>query len=381
MVVNLNGIAFGQIYGDNSGGAEFDSDGDGTPTQEDEFVSVTNTTGAPIDISGWEIWSEPANGSGSPDSAQAGLYHTFPPGTTLAAGETLYVINEITGTVPGWAQEATVGGLESGSGAPVTNFLSEGNGGDSTESIGLVDPVSGDYIVFNASPLASELTSLPGFTGTNKIGEEDGNSVQADQNAGSSYQYNSGTDSYDYSAVFVPCFTKGTRIRTPKGDVLVERLKVGQLICTLDHGPQPIRNILVRNIDFAGTKNDSDRPILIAAGSMGNGLPSSNLIVSPQHRMLVNLPSGEEVLTPAKSLVHRPGIRVMRGMKSIQYIHLIFDQHEIVFGNDSPSESFFEGPFALSNLEKTELSSSRQRRVTKRPARPVLKVQEAFNLL
>jgi hypothetical protein len=52
MVADLNGVIFSQIYGDNSGGAEFDTDGDGTATQEDEFVSLQNTTGSAIDLSG-----------------------------------------------------------------------------------------------------------------------------------------------------------------------------------------------------------------------------------------------------------------------------------------------------------------------------------------
>ena len=55
MPVALNGVIFGQIYGDNSGGAVFDTDGDGTATQEDEFVSFTNTTSTAIDISGWQV--------------------------------------------------------------------------------------------------------------------------------------------------------------------------------------------------------------------------------------------------------------------------------------------------------------------------------------
>lgn len=46
MVANLDGLVFDQIYGDNSGGAEFDSDGDGTAAQEDEFVAVRNTSGS-----------------------------------------------------------------------------------------------------------------------------------------------------------------------------------------------------------------------------------------------------------------------------------------------------------------------------------------------
>ncbi|MFK7944352.1 MAG: lamin tail domain-containing protein [Paracoccaceae bacterium] len=101
MVAKLDGVVFDQIYGDNSGGAEFDVDGDGTTTQEDEFVAVKNTTGSDVHISGWEIWSD-STGAGAPDTAQDGKFHTFPPGTVLGAGETLFIINEITGTPANW---------------------------------------------------------------------------------------------------------------------------------------------------------------------------------------------------------------------------------------------------------------------------------------
>lgn len=66
MVANLEGVIFDQVYGDNSGTTSgqvpFDTDGDGTATQEDEFVSFTNTTTDPIDISGWQIWSDSTGG-------------------------------------------------------------------------------------------------------------------------------------------------------------------------------------------------------------------------------------------------------------------------------------------------------------------------------
>lgn len=119
MPLSLGGLIFGQIMPDNTEGAEFDSDQDGTATQEDEFVSVTNTTGAPLDVSGWQIWSV-STGTGAPDAPVSGLYHTFPSGTVLAPGQTLWVINEVTGT-QNYAQEASQGGVESGAGGVSTN--------------------------------------------------------------------------------------------------------------------------------------------------------------------------------------------------------------------------------------------------------------------
>ncbi|MEM8742528.1 MAG: lamin tail domain-containing protein, partial [Pseudomonadota bacterium] len=222
MAIDLDGIIFGQIFGDNSSdndptsNTEFDSDGDGTTTQEDEFVSITNTTGAPMDISGWQIWSD-ASGTNAPDPEQDGLYHTFPLGSVLEPGETLWIINEITGAEPDWAQEASEGGVESGPGGENTNFLSEGNIKPKPEAVALVNPDTGEYIVFNMAPNPPEIQNLPGFPGTEVVGIVDGHSVQADMAAGFSYQYDEATDSYIYAEAFVPCFAAGTLVATPDG--------------------------------------------------------------------------------------------------------------------------------------------------------------------
>ncbi len=106
--VQPSGVRFDQIYGDNSGtgGGQtpFDTDRDGAATQEDEFVSISNDNATPLDISGWQIWSD-STGSGAPDRPVDGLYRTFPPGTVLQPGETLYIVNEITGPAPSWLRK------------------------------------------------------------------------------------------------------------------------------------------------------------------------------------------------------------------------------------------------------------------------------------
>lgn len=51
--------------------------------------------------------------------------------------------------------------------------------------------------------------------------------------------------------VTVPCFAAGTMIRTPAGDVAIETLRVGELVMTLDGGPQPVRWIGSRKLTVA----------------------------------------------------------------------------------------------------------------------------------
>lgn len=148
-----------------------------------------------------------------------------------------------------------------------------------------------------------------------------------------------------------PCFATGTSILTPDGERRVETLWPGDHIVTADHGPQRIRWIGRREVDFGDPTNlraDKDKPILIKAGAMGGGLPRRDLVVSPQHRMVVR--GSEEALLRAKRLTGRVGIRVMRGRKKVTYHALLLDRHEIIFAEGAPTESFRPGPVALSAM-------------------------------
>ncbi|MFD0857759.1 Hint domain-containing protein [Roseovarius aquimarinus] len=345
MVANLGGVRFDQVYTDNSqDGPEFDSDGDGIATQEDEFVSLTNDAGEPVDISGWQIWSQ-GKGSNAPDSAREGHYHTFPPGTVLAPGETLYIINEITGTPPRWAQEASEGGVESGAGGHSTNIMTEGNTGH-PDALALVDPASGAYIVFNMDAAPPRIAALPGFPGSVPVGTDDGQAVQDDQAAGYSYQYDTASGGYAYRAVFVPCFAAGTRIATPTGAARVEHLRAGDLVLTRDHGAVPVRMVIARTALF-GPAPHKYKPIELKPGALGHGTPEEVLVLSPNHRILIEDARGREVLVPAKALAGRTGIRQRQGARQVRYVHLVLDRHEIVLAEGAAVESFLAGDHAL----------------------------------
>ncbi|MEL7215378.1 MAG: Hint domain-containing protein, partial [Pseudomonadota bacterium] len=148
----------------------------------------------------------------------------------------------------------------------------------------------------------------------------------------------------------VPCFTPGTLIATPTGQRLVESLEVGDLVCTMDHGLQPIRWIGRRSVSGARMMAMPQfRPILIKRGAFGLGVPARDIRVSPQHRFLVRAAAAdmmfgsEEVLVPAKMLLDGDRVILDAVSQGTTYIHLLFDRHEVLFAEGQPTESFHPG--------------------------------------
>lgn len=162
----------------------------------------------------------------------------------------------------------------------------------------------------------------------------------------------------------VPCFTPGTRIATPRGEVAVEDLKLGDRVMTRDNGLQVIRWIGTRTLDAAQIKKARHlAPVCIAKGAFGNDLPERDTRVSPNHRFLVANDKTalyfeeREVLVAAKHLTGLTGVNVEEGT-DVTYIHLMFDRHEIVLSNGTWSESFQPGLGSLAgigNAQRNEL--------------------------
>lgn len=185
----------------------------------------------------------------------------------------------------------------------------------------------------------------------------------------------------------VICFTRGAMIRTVNGDVAVEDLEIGSLVETMDSGAQPVRWI-GRRLISAGMLDATPRlrPIRITKGALG---ASRDLMVSPQHRMLLSGDRAEmmfgvdQVLASAKDLVDGDMIHIGPA-EDVEYFHILFDDHEIIFAEDTPTESFHPGEQALSTTtarmqaEIFELFPELAEDVENRPtARMVLKSHEA----
>jgi len=152
------------------------------------------------------------------------------------------------------------------------------------------------------------------------------------------------------------CFVRGTMIETDRGEVLIEDLEANDLVRTLDNGFQPIRWIGVSTTKAVG----SHAPILFRKGAIGN---TRDLMVSPAHRVMLQgwqselLFGNSEHLVPAQSLLNDHSI-IRQESETVDYFHILFDGHEIVFSNGAPSESFHPnetGMDAMSQETRAEI--------------------------
>lgn len=162
----------------------------------------------------------------------------------------------------------------------------------------------------------------------------------------------------------VICFTPGTRIRTEDGDVAIEDLGTGDRILTRDNGPQEVLWSGHRRMSGARLFAMPDqRPIRMRAGALGIDRPDDDLIVSPEHRIIVtgraahDLWGEAEVLVRAADLVGDSRITVDHSLRETFYIHLMLERHEVVWANGLEVETFHPGFMGLEHLSNLQRSS------------------------
>lgn len=208
----------------------------------------------------------------------------------------------------------------------------------------LMQMSNGDLFI---RPSTSTVNQWDGITSISKVEVV---SVSTTDNGVATIGFNAGIFETD-----IVCFTRGTLIDCADGARPVETLRVGDLVRTLDRGLQPIRWIASRRLGAELAAQPRLCPIRIRKGALGPGMPAADLLVSPQHRILVRsgiaqrMFGAAEVLVAAKQLLELEGVEIAQ-TDSVEYVHFAFDRHEIVTANGAQSESLYPGPQALKSL-------------------------------
>lgn len=159
----------------------------------------------------------------------------------------------------------------------------------------------------------------------------------------------------------VICFTPDTRLATPDGQRQIRHLREGDMILTRDNGPQRVLWTGHRRMSGARLYAMPHlRPIRFRANAMGLYRPDEDLLVSPQHRMLVKgaaaqaLFNTDEVLVAAEHLTNDLTITVDQSMREVTYVHILLERHNVVWANGLETESFHPSNTALDAIEPVQ---------------------------
>lgn len=198
---------------------------------------------------------------------------------------------------------------------------------------------------FPFNNITSQLIQLYGAGSTTPIGSV---VVQGDSLPNGSYSAGSGPLSDSQSGggmkisiaapVTAPCFLGQTMIATPEGEKAVSELTIGDMVLSKDGVAMPVRWIGRRKVSTMFADPLRALPVRIQAGALGDGLPKRDLLISPDHALLL-----DGVLANAGALVNGQTItREEIKEESFIYYHIEVDDHALILAEGSPAETFID---------------------------------------
>ena len=135
----------------------------------------------------------------------------------------------------------------------------------------------------------------------------------------------------------VACFAEGTRIAVPGGFSPVEVLRAGDAVMVRG-GAAAVRWVGTRRMALATMANRAAaQPVRIGRGAFGDGVPSRDLLLSPEHAVFC-----DDVLVPVRALVGCAGIAVDESFASVTYFHIELERHDVLLAEGLPCESWLD---------------------------------------
>jgi hypothetical protein len=142
------------------------------------------------------------------------------------------------------------------------------------------------------------------------------------------------------------CFLKGTSILTPGGERKIEKLQIGDPICTLEGESKEIRWIGRRKYNRHANEQwaENIKPVRICRGALQTDAPHSDLFVSQSHLLYL-----DGLLIRAADIINGGSITLDDCTTSteLEYLHILVDRHDIAFADGIPSETLLPDPHIL----------------------------------
>ncbi len=210
----------------------------------------------------------------------------------------------------------TIENIGSGSSIDLTGLIDDGN----------INPV------WSGTPKGGTLTINDGTVASTSLfltGIQNGATFSVESDAGGGTVIS--TDN-------VPCFAAGTRVRTERGDRLVEGLEVGDIVLTgKDRRKATIVWLGYRHVSARRHPHPENVwPVRIAAEALADGVPARDVWLSPEHAVFLH-----GVLVPARHLINGATIRQI-AVPEITYWHVELAEHALLTTEGMLSESYLD---------------------------------------
>lgn len=134
------------------------------------------------------------------------------------------------------------------------------------------------------------------------------------------------------------CFYPGTRLAAEHGEIEVQDITEGTMLRTVTGALLPVRWLGWTDISLRFADKQRALPIRIKAGALADGVPSRDLLVSPDHAVFAG-----GVLAQAGALVNGTSIIRETGVpENFRYYHVELATHELLLAENCPAESFVD---------------------------------------
>jgi hypothetical protein len=326
MPAALSGVIFNEFHFRPTQTGGTDANNDGVINGSDNAIELHNTGSGSVDIAGWEIWYVINNVGTALKIATMDAGSTIPPGGYFTIVDAASSFNNLD-NVGGNGQEADL------------DFFP-----NAQSTYALYNPDTGEYILVQSiNATDSETTMVNELLANNpsafQVGVTEVLPFFDPLSPASTLRETDGSDTWVNGASSLGaanCFAEDTLIATPAGQVRVQDLAIGDLVCRAEGGVAPVlwlgkQTIVTR---FAG---DAARLVRIAAGVLGT---HRELRVTQDHAMLV-----DGVLVNAGALVGLPGIDLVplhQTPKRFAVYHIETEAHDAILANGAASESFID---------------------------------------